>query len=165
VSGEACPVLWIGRVAVVTLPVEIDVTNADAIREDLLFVLNQGAVLLVADMSKTTFCDSAGVSALVRTFRRAVASSSGLRLVVCRPAVHRVLSLTGVDRLVDVFPSVAACLAGPYEEVSRGGQPGQPESASAKADSDGGGTAADASTLARGAPAPQTGGRQDLAGG
>ena len=162
--------LWIGRVAVVTLPVEIDVTNAAAIREDLLFVLNQGAVLLVADMSSTTFCDSAGVSALVRTFRRAVASSSGLRLVVCTPAVHRVLSLTGVDRLVDVFPSVAACLAGPYEEVSRGGQPGQPESATAKADSDGGGTAADASALARGAPAPRTGGcraggRRDLAGG
>jgi anti-anti-sigma factor len=154
VSGEGCSVLWIGRVAVVTLPVEIDVTNADAIREDLLFVLNQGAVLLVADMSRTTFCDSAGVSALVRTFRRAVASSSGLRLVVCTPAVHRVLSLTGVDRLVDVFPSVAACLAGPYEEVSRGGQPGQPESATAKADSDGGGPAADASALASGAPAP-----------
>jgi anti-sigma B factor antagonist len=162
-------VLWIGRVAVVTLPVEIDVTNADAVREDLLSVLNQGAVLLVADMSRTTFCDSAGVSALVRTFRRAVASSSGLRLVVCTPAVHRVLSLTGVDRLVDVFPSVAACLAGPYEEVSRGaqpgqpGQPGQPESATAKVDTDGGGTAADA--LAHRAPAPGTGGRPDLAGG
>ena len=157
--------LWIGRVAVVTLPVEIDVTNADAVREDLLSVLNQGAVLLVADMSRTTFCDSAGVSALVRTFRRAVASSSGLRLVVCTPAVHRVLSLTGVDRLVDVFPSVAACLAGPYEEVSRGGQPGQPERATAKADPAGGGTAADAGALARGAPAPGTGGRPDLAGG
>jgi anti-sigma B factor antagonist len=162
-------VLWIGRVAVVTLPVEIDVTNAGAVREDLLSVLNRGAVLVVADMSRTTFCDSAGVSALVRTFRRAVASSSGLRLVVCTPAVHRVLSLTGVDRLVDVFPSVAACLAGPYEEVSRGGQPGQPgqpESATAKADTDGGGTAAGASALARGAPAPRpAGGRQELAGG
>ncbi len=137
--------LWIGRVAVVTLPVEIDVTNADAVREDLLSVLNQGAVLLVADMSRTTFCDSAGVSALVRTFRRAVASSSGLRLVVCTPAVHRVLSLTGVDRLVDVFPSVAACLAGPYEQVSQAGQPGLAQNAPAKADTDGAGpSAADA---------------------
>ena len=133
--------LWIGRVAVVALPEEIDVTNADSIGEDLLSVLNQGAVLLVADMSKTTFCDSSGVSALVRTFRRAVASSSGLRLVVGTPAVHRVLSLTGVDRLVDVFPSVAACLAGPYEVLTQGGggQPGQQESATAKADTDGGG--------------------------
>ena len=48
-SGERYPVLWIGQVAVVTLPAEIDVTNADPIREELLAVLNQGAVLLVAD--------------------------------------------------------------------------------------------------------------------
>jgi anti-anti-sigma regulatory factor len=53
VSGERYPVLWIGQVSVVTLPAEIDVTNADATREELLAVLNQGAALLVADMSKT----------------------------------------------------------------------------------------------------------------
>ena len=75
-SGERYPVLWIGQVAVVTLPAEIDVTNADAIREELLAVLNQGAVLLVADMSKTDFCDSSGVSALVRVFRHAATSGT-----------------------------------------------------------------------------------------
>ena len=141
-SGERYPLLWIGQVAVVTLPTEIDVTNADTVREDLLSVVNQGAVLLVADMSKTTFCDSAGVSALVRTFRRATASSSGLRLVVSTPAVQRVLSITGVDRLLDIFPSVAASMAGPYGLSGQAIQPGSPqaESATAKADTDGGGT-------------------------
>lgn len=102
--------LWIGQVAVVTLPAEIDVTNADTVRDDLLSAINQGAVLLIADLSKTTFCDSAGVSALVRAFRRAAANSSGLRLVVSTRAVQRVLSITGVDRLLDIFPSVAASL-------------------------------------------------------
>ena len=135
---ERYPVLWIGQVAVVALPVEIDVTNAGAVREDLLAVLNHGAVLLVADLSRTTFCDSAGVSALVRTFRRAAASASGMRLVVGTPAVQRVLSITGVDRLVDIFPSVAASLTGPYDQVSRGDRP-SPENATVKADTDGGG--------------------------
>src|SRR5262249_6813931 len=46
VSGERYPVLWIGQVSVVTLPAEIDVTNADATREELLAVLSQGATLL-----------------------------------------------------------------------------------------------------------------------
>jgi anti-sigma B factor antagonist len=132
-------VLWIGQVAVVTLPVEVDVTNADMVREDLLAVLNHGAVLLVADLSKTTFCDSAGVSALVRTFRRAAASASGMRLVVSTPAVARVLTITGVDRLLDIFPSVAASLAGPYDHVAQAGL-APPEGATAKADTDGGGT-------------------------
>ena len=112
-SQERYPVLWIGQVAVVTLPPEIDVTNADMVREELLGVLNQGATLLIADLSKTSFCDSAGVSALVRTFRRAATSASSMRLVVSTPAVQRVLSITGVDHLVDTFPSVAASLAGP----------------------------------------------------
>ena len=134
-SQERYPVLWIGQVAVVTLPGEIDVTNADMVLEDLLSVLNQGAALLIADLSKTCFCDSAGVSALVRTFRRAATSESSMRLVVSTPAVERVLSITGVDRLVDIYPSVAASLAGPGDQSSQGGQP---DNATAKADTDGG---------------------------
>jgi anti-sigma B factor antagonist len=145
VSQEHYPVLWIGQVAVVTLPEEIDVNNADMVREDLLSTLDHGAVLLVADLSKTTFCDSAGVSALVRTFRRAAASTSGMRLVVSTPAVARVLGITGVDRLLDIFPSVAASLAGPYNQAGQNDQ-SSPEGATAKADTakadtDGGGAA------------------------
>jgi anti-sigma B factor antagonist len=112
VPQERYPVLWIGQVAVVTLPGEIDVTIADAVREELLGVLDQGAALLIADLSKTEFCDSAGVSALVRAYRRASTSGKQMRLAVSTPSVQRVLSITGVDRLVDVFPSVAASLAG-----------------------------------------------------
>jgi len=134
VSGERYPVLWIGQVAVVTLPAEIDVTNADATREELLAVLAQGAALLVADMSTTDFCDSSGVSALVRVFRHAATSATSLRLAVTTPAVLRVLSITGVDRLVDVYPSVAASLAGPKGQAD----PAWPDSATAKADTDGG---------------------------
>lgn len=104
--------LWIGQAAVVTLPAEIDMTNAEMVREELASVLDQGAAPLVADLSTTNFCDSAAVSALVRTFRRARASGRGMRLVVGTPAVQRVLSITGVDRLVATFPSVSASLAG-----------------------------------------------------
>ena len=126
--------LWIGQVAVVTLPVEIDVTNSDTVRDELLAALNQSAVLLIADMSKTNFCDSSGVSAMVRVFRQAVAGGSVLRLAVSTPSVQRVLSITGVDRVMEVFPGVAASLAGPF------GRPDQvqPDSAIATADADGG---------------------------
>lgn len=128
--------LWIGRAAVVTLPVEIDVTNADQVREDLLAVINQGAVLLIADLSRTTFCDSAGVSALARTFRRAAASGGGMRLVVGTPAVQRVLAITGVDRLLDIYPSVAASLAARDDQLSMNDEP-RPDNAVAIADNDG----------------------------
>ena len=127
-SPQHFPVLWIGLTAVVILPAEIDITNADQVREDLLSVLNQGAALLIADLSKTTFCDSAGVGALARSFRRAEASQSEMRLVVSTLAVQRILTLTGIDRLLDIYPSVAASLAVSPDSVA----------AAATADADGG---------------------------
>jgi anti-sigma B factor antagonist len=103
-------VQWTDQVAVVKLPAEIDITNADGIREELLAVVNRGAEVMVADMGDTTFCDSAGVSALVRAFRRASSSGTKMRLVVGGQAVERVLTLTGVDRLIEVYPSVDAAV-------------------------------------------------------
>jgi anti-anti-sigma factor len=112
VSEERSSVVWLGSAAVLTLPVEIDISNADQVRDDLLSVLNRGPATLVVDMAGTTFCDSAGVNALVRAHKRATANGSNMRLVVAAPAVQRVLAITGVDHLISVYPSVAAWLAG-----------------------------------------------------
>ena len=133
VSHDAYPVLRVGRAAVVTLPVEIDLTIADRVYENLLSVVNQDLVVLVADMSKTIFCDSAGVRALVRAFRRAEASNCSMRLVVGTTAVQRVLAITGVDRVIDVYPTVAASLMG-HDSLP----PPEPETAAAQADPDDG---------------------------
>jgi anti-sigma B factor antagonist len=136
-SAEHCPVLWVGRTAVVALPAEIDISNADQIREDLLSLLNRGAVRLVADLSQTIFCDSAGVRALARTLRRAEASQSEMRLVVATAPVQRVLTLTGVDRVLDIYPSVTAALLGPRDSAAQN-EPALDENATATADTEGG---------------------------
>jgi anti-sigma B factor antagonist len=119
VSGER-QLVWVGRVAVVTLPVEVDISNAEQVREDLLSVVTQDASLVIADMTATTFCDSAGVSALVRVARRATVSGSALRLAASAPAVTRVLALTWVDKLIKIYPSLAAALADPGDDVAAG---------------------------------------------
>lgn len=124
-SAEQYSVVWVGQIAVVTLAGEIDISNADQVREDLLSILNRGATLLVVDMSATTFCDSAGLNALVRAFKRATASGAGMRLVVSAPSVLRVLAITGVDHLIDTYPSVAVAM-GSADQPGPGGkaQPG-----------------------------------------
>jgi len=111
VSEERFPVSRFSKTAVVKLPAEIDLTIADAVREALLSVLNQGALALVVDMTATTFCDSAGITALVRAHRRAAANGATIRLAAAAPPVLRVFSLVGIDRLIDVHPSVEAALA------------------------------------------------------
>jgi anti-sigma B factor antagonist len=103
------------------LPVEVDISSAGQIRQDLAVLAGQGASLVIADMSATTFCDSAGVTALVRAARKANASGTGLRVAAAAPAVTRVLAITGVDRLIEVYPSVAAAMADPGSETARQG--------------------------------------------
>jgi anti-anti-sigma factor len=102
---------WSGQTAVVRLPAEIDLTVADELREALLGVLNQGALGLIVDMTATTFCDSAGITALARTARRAAASGATLRLAASAPTVLRVFTLVGIDRVIDIHPDVAAAQA------------------------------------------------------
>jgi anti-sigma B factor antagonist len=111
VSEERFPVTWAGQTAVVTATGEIDLTNAEGLRDALLSALNAGARGLVVDMTATTFLDSAGVTALVRASRRAAATEATVRLVVTAPAVLRVLNLVGIDRLIEVYPSVADAAA------------------------------------------------------
>jgi anti-sigma B factor antagonist len=109
--GNRLPVFWSGRVAVARMPEELDITIADEVREELLAVLNQGASALVVDMTRTTFCDSSGVSALIRARHRANASDAELRVATGSPVVLRVFTLIGLTQAIDVHPDVSAALA------------------------------------------------------
>jgi anti-sigma B factor antagonist len=121
VSEEPFLVSWYGRTAVVGLPAEIDLTIADHVREALLSVLNKGALGLVVDMTATTFCDSAGITALVRASRRAAATGATMRVAASGPAVVRVFSLVGIDRLIDIHPTVDAARASLPDQEERPG--------------------------------------------
>jgi anti-sigma B factor antagonist len=111
VSEQRFPATWSGQTAVITAAGEIDIINAESLRDAFLSAFNAGATALVADLTAVTFLDSAGVTALVRAARRASASDAVLRVAVTSPAVLRVLDLVGIDQLVPVYPSVAEALA------------------------------------------------------
>ena len=108
---DVYPVRWTGRQALVALPEHIDVSNAGQIRDELLAVINRGAEALIVDMTATLSCDHAGADAVARAYQRAVVSRTELRLVVTSGAVLRTLGMTGVGRLVPVYPSVESALA------------------------------------------------------
>ena len=105
-SEGICPVQWAGSQAVVTLPEEIDTSNADQVREQLSLLINQGAAVLVADLSSTIACDYSGMDALLRVHGRAALSGTEFRLVVGSDIVRWMLTLCGLDRLVPVYPSL-----------------------------------------------------------
>ena len=92
---------------VVTLPDEIDVTNAERVFNQICAALD--ADVVIADLSATVFCDSSGLRHLLLAERRAGASGTRLRFAIPPDGpVHRVLELTGARRRLDVYPDLAA---------------------------------------------------------
>jgi anti-sigma B factor antagonist len=100
-----------GGVPVVAAPEEIDITNAGRLRAALLEAAARGHGTFVVDMSLTRFCDSSGLQALVAAHRRARAENSEVLLVIPDTAVLRVFALTGMDRAIPNFASLAEALA------------------------------------------------------
>jgi anti-sigma B factor antagonist len=105
------PVEVLGGVPVVAAPEEIDITNADALRSALLTAAAGGHGTLVVDMTRTQFCDSSGLHALIAAHKRAGAEGREVLLVVPSVAVLRVFALTGMDMVIPNFISLAEALA------------------------------------------------------
>lgn len=96
-----------GMPVVVALPAEIDVTNSKQVYDQLIAALVPGVTIVIADLTSTHFCDSSGVHAIMHAYERAAAHDIRLRLAVSTAgSVRRVLQLTGVGRLIPVYPTL-----------------------------------------------------------
>ena len=98
---------------VISAPVEIDVSNADELRQLLLACAGGGHTVLIVDMSETAFCDSTGLHQLVRAHKRAAATGGEVRLVIRAPTVLRLFAIVGIDRFFPIFTTLAEALAAP----------------------------------------------------
>jgi anti-sigma B factor antagonist len=121
VPDAGFPVEVIRSVPVVAAPEDIDITNAAGLRTALLQAAAQGHGTFVVDMSHTQFCDTAGIHALVGAHKRARADDGQVLLVIGGAAVARILSITGLDRVIPNFASLEQALA-----VTRLGPAGSP---------------------------------------
>lgn len=104
------PVNWHGQLAVITMPEEIDMSNGAEVQAGLLDALGEQPRVLVVDMTQTTFCDSAGVLAIMLSHRQATAQDTDFRLVISSPGVHRVFSIIGAGEIVQIHPDLASAL-------------------------------------------------------
>ena len=108
--GAPDPVAVPAQTAVLTLPAEIDITNARRLCGKVGAALVSGATVVVADMTATTFCDSSGARALVLAWEQAAVNGTELRIVVPSVAVRPGFTLMGLDGFLPVYPSLGAAL-------------------------------------------------------
>ncbi|MEV0230773.1 STAS domain-containing protein [Nonomuraea sp. NPDC050786] len=82
----------------VRLTGEIDICTSPALRSRLLGTLKCSTSLLILDLSAVSFCDAAGLAVLVGTQRSARTMGITLALAAPRPAMSKLLHITGLDR-------------------------------------------------------------------
>ncbi len=113
-TGYTCTM--INGVPVVATPAEIDLTTADQLDAVLREAASGSSPAVVVDMTRTQFCDSAGLTCVMRAHRRILAEGRQLRLAVTADsAVSRVLSLTGIDTAIACYASLQDALAQSYD--------------------------------------------------
>jgi anti-sigma B factor antagonist len=105
------PVELVSGVPVVTAPQEIDITNAPELGSALMQAAADGPGTLVADMTRTVFCDSSGLHTLLAVHKRAQAEGGELLLVIRSAAVLRIFAITTIDRMIPNFTSLDEALA------------------------------------------------------
>jgi anti-sigma B factor antagonist len=110
VSDASFPVTAVEGQTVVTTPDEIDIGNAGVLRAALLTAAAGRPPVIVVDMTGTEFCDSTGLNVLVRALKRADEDGRQLRLVVQGAALQRILKVTGVGSMFQIYPSLKEAL-------------------------------------------------------
>ena len=120
----SCSFLMVGGVPVVTAPAEIDVTTAGQLRAMIAAWAARGHTTQVVDMTGTQFCDSAGLSVMVRAHKQALAAGGELRLVLpASGSLPRIFTVTGLDEWMPHFTGLEQALAQARDGKVRPRQP------------------------------------------
>src|SRR6201996_5436466 len=83
---------------------EIDLYTAPRLQSELSAVIASAAPAsrVIVDMSGVEFCDSTGMNVLLSCLRQARERGGELELAAPRPAVRKILSVTGLDAVFTV---------------------------------------------------------------
>lgn len=94
---------------VVALPDEFDAISREQAYDRLYAAFASGAAVVIADLTATSFCDSASLRRLVSVQNRAAAQDAQLRLLIPPDGpVRRVANLIDLGRRIPIYSSLPA---------------------------------------------------------
>jgi anti-sigma B factor antagonist len=114
-ASHGLPIRRTDHYTVVTMPEQIDASNAESVRAGVLAALNAGGSSggpLIADLTGTTFCDSSAINALLRAHTRA--GALGRRVYAAVPPggiVRKVFDITAISRAITTCDDLGSAIA------------------------------------------------------
>lgn len=102
-----------GTTTIVHVSGEVDIASAPTLAEHVARARSPRPSLLVIDLAAVTMLDSSGLGVLISVLKELESdgSATGLRLIVEEPHVLKVFSITGLDGVFSIFPSLEEALA------------------------------------------------------
>ncbi|HEU5475906.1 MAG TPA: STAS domain-containing protein [Actinophytocola sp.] len=98
------------HIVVVDVTGDLDALTAPRLLDTLGALLRERSAVLVVDLTAVAFMGSAGISVLVATHQHA-GPHTHLRVVAATRVILRPLQVTGVDTVLNVYPSRVAAIA------------------------------------------------------
>jgi len=92
--------------AVVSVAGELDLTTAPELLQALTRLVDDGRRYLIVDLARLEFCDSSGLSVLVRVKNRLDEVGGEVALAAPTPIVERVLEVSGLAEVFGTYGSV-----------------------------------------------------------
>jgi len=96
---------------VVTVVGDLDVHTAPRLQEHLGPLTAATAVSLIVDLNAVGFVDSTGLGVMVGALKHVREVGGRLAVVVSAPRVLKVFTLTGLDAVIPIWPTLEAALA------------------------------------------------------
>ena len=97
--------------AVVEASGAIDLESIDSLEQRCVELADQGRKHLVLEMSGVEFCDSPGLSTMIRIRNHVAVLDGSFALANVREDLLRILKITGLDTVIGQYPNVDAALA------------------------------------------------------
>ncbi len=105
---------------VVSVSGEVDLATAPVLERTLLDAAEDRTGEVIVDLTRCSFFDSRGLSALLATRGRLARSNRGLALILSNPNVVKIFQITGFDQLFEIYPSMGMAVEGTRNAARRG---------------------------------------------
>lgn len=90
----------------VTCGVEkLDTTNAPDLKSEFVLINKGGENCIIIDMSKTRYCDSSGLSALLVANRLCKNSNGSFVIAGVQPAVMKLIEISQLHNVLNITPT------------------------------------------------------------
>ncbi len=99
-----------GRVTVIQITGALDASSSEDFKAYANALIERDKNQLVVDLSGIPFMDSSGLGALVSLFKRVRAREGDLKLAAANETVHKVFTLTRLDRVFDLCADVETAI-------------------------------------------------------